>query len=170
MRVLVTGSRDWQDYEAVSGAIVRAVQAWLEIYPQLQRTTVTQSVVPHGACPTGADALADQFCTHVTNWTVERHPADWAAYGRAAGFRRNAEMVELGADLCLAFIGFCTSVRCDLNSLHPSHGASHTADLAEQRGIPTVRYHSPGLAAHLIPGSSPSRSDVEQSASAIHTN
>ena len=116
MRILVTGSRDWED----EGAIQSALEGFYDPYG-----TVT---VVHGACPRGADNMADYAAQAIPGFMVERHPADWNRHGKSAGFRRNAEMVNLGADVCLAFIK------------NGSRGATHTANLAERAGIPVRRF------------------------------
>ncbi|MEH0552542.1 SLOG family protein [Streptomyces sp. B21-101] len=117
-RILVTGSRDWDDELTVEGALAAAC------YQQVP------AVIVHGACRTGADAIASRWTrTHrVIGLVEESHPALWQWHGKSAGPRRNAEMVRLGADLCLAFIR------------NGSRGASHTARLAEQAGIPVRRF------------------------------
>lgn len=115
MRVLVTGSRDWADFQLVRDELAKLIE------PNNFLTVV------HGACPTGADAAADLWAGQ-NAWINERHPADWKTYKGGAGYRRNAEMVALGADLCLAFIR------------GGSRGATHTADLAEKAGITTRRF------------------------------
>jgi hypothetical protein len=128
-RILVTGSRDWAD------------ELWLahKLDAAVSHFGADNAVIVHGACPTGADQLADQWCeTYAIK--VERHPADWKQHGRSAGFLRNAEMVMLGADLCLAFINPCISPKCRNKRRHDSHGATHCADLAEKAGIETRRY------------------------------
>jgi len=96
-------------------------------------------VIVHGACPTGADKMADDFAKY-HDLSIDPHPADWNRLGRAAGPLRNAEMVALGADICLAFIGNCSSPRCHRPEPHPSHGATHCANLAERAGIPVRRF------------------------------
>jgi hypothetical protein len=88
-RVLITGSRTWRDYSVVEAAI-------------LDQVASGQAVIIHGACPTGADRIAQQVCEEY-GLHVEAHPADWDADGRAAGMLRNTKMVDLGADICLAF-------------------------------------------------------------------
>lgn len=114
MRILVTGSRDWEDVPTILAALVAESDG-------------TATTLVHGGCPTGADAIADSLSA-AFKVTVERHPADWARHGKRAGFVRNSEMVALGADVCLAFIR------------DESRGASMTADLAERAGIRTVRF------------------------------
>lgn len=131
MRILVTGSRDWSDDQAIRDALRGAASG-----------VASQDVtIVHGNCPTGADALADR-AARIFGMIRERHSADWSQ-GRKAGPQRNAAMVALGADLCLAFIGDCTSPRCHRKDRHPSHGASGCADLADAAGIPTKRYLTP---------------------------
>lgn len=112
--MLVTGSRDWDDWRTLSLALLDAADG---------RDDVT---VIQGAAR-GADHLAAQLARKM-GWEVESYPADWDRYGKSAGFRRNAEMVALGADVCLAFIK------------DDSRGATHCAGLAEKAGIPVRRF------------------------------
>ncbi len=109
-RVLITGSRTWTDTTTLRDVLAGH---WGD----------GRAVLVSGGCPTGADRLAEQCWTR---WGghIEQHPADWQAHGRAAGYRRNTRMVELGADVCLAFIR------------DHSPGARHTAHLATRPGTP----------------------------------
>lgn len=115
-RILVTGSRSWVDVETIRAALAAA--------------GCRGAVLVSGACPRGADAIAEGIWT-AWGMPVERHPADWQRLGKRAGFERNARMVALGADVCLAF------VRAG------SRGASHTVALAEAAGIPVLRWDAP---------------------------
>ena len=128
-RVLVTGSRTWED----DGMVRQALRAaWVEAKGR-------PLVVVHGHCKSGADAAADVWGTKMAatynDITVERHPARWrkpdGTRDRGAGWRRNAEMVAAGADLLLAFIKA------------ESRGATHCLKLAEKAGIPTQTWRAP---------------------------
>lgn len=94
-RILLTGSREWPDKEAVWAALNDAAAAHGPI------------TVVHGHCPTGADLYAHQWVTTMrairTGHTEEKHPADWNTFGRRAGAMRNQEMVDATAAVCLAF-------------------------------------------------------------------
>lgn len=111
-RILITGSRSWTDRITIHGA--------LDTWGGDGTTVVT------GACPKGADRLAEEEA-RALGYEVERHPADWSR-GKSGGFRRNEQMVRLGADVCLAFWD------------GQSRGTRHTIDLARSKGIETIVY------------------------------
>lgn len=92
MRVLVTGSRHWHNREAMRKALERVGAKF----------TTDRLVLVHGDCK-GADRMAAEIVAAWERWTVEAYPADWAGLGRGAGHARNQQMVDNGADVCLAF-------------------------------------------------------------------
>lgn len=122
-RAIVTGSRIYPNEADVWDALSMVVAERLG-----PGDTLT---VVHGDCPTGADRFAHNWCAAqdamtYTSYRVveERYPADWDRHGKAAGPIRNQEMVDLGADLVLAFV------------FGPSRGTHHCIAAAERAGIP----------------------------------
>lgn len=116
-RVLVTGSRLFTAAHIMQEALERAMDE-----------LGTDLVVMHGAAR-GVDELADVLAPAL-GLTVERWPAAWERWGRSAGLIRNHEMINSGADLCLAF---------RVDGL-PCNGTSHCARYAGMAGIP-VRWY-----------------------------
>jgi hypothetical protein len=111
-RLLITGSRDWTDYEFIRERLV-ALSA---------NHDYKLTIVEGGA--RGADWHAMCVATRY-GWPVEEFPADWSK-GRAAGIIRNQQMVDTMPDYCYAFIR------------NNSKGATHCANAAKKAGIPTV--------------------------------
>ena len=77
MRVLICGSRNWSDYEAILTRI--------EELP-------SDAVIVHGGAP-GADSIAG-FAGVLRGHKVEEHRADWRTHGKAAGPIRNQQMIN----------------------------------------------------------------------------
>ena len=84
MKILVTGSREWADEKAIEREFRKLPQG----------TTIV-----HGACPTGADSIADKLAMKF-GFQIRRYPADWdgerEATGspKAAGPKRNSKMIR----------------------------------------------------------------------------
>lgn len=142
MRILLTGSQDWSDRLFINKTLNDICKEFdLNHEPDEYGNTMpdpNKITIVHGDCVSGADHWAGWWC--VGNFfEAERHPADWSL-GKGAGYKRNAEMVSLGADLCLVFSKVCTKRNCIYPDVHGSHGASHTQKLSEKAGIPTRVY------------------------------
>lgn len=127
-RLLITGSRDWGMETDDTGQLTPQAMHERSLLWEKVRSCFDAdpaAVLVSGACATGADQQCEELWLSLGG-KVERHPAEWDEYGKSAGFRRNTEMVALGAHLCLAFIR------------HNSRGASHTVDEAARAGIVVI--------------------------------
>jgi hypothetical protein len=119
-RLLVTGSRTWDDVRIIE----QVLAVILDRHPE-------GVLLVHGSCPRGADAIAAAYAARTPGYQIEPHPADWRGYGRAAGYRRNAEMIALGADGCATFIR------------GGSPGSTSTIQLARAARIPVWLHTQP---------------------------
>ena len=115
-RLLVTGSRDWRNNATIHHALDLIL-----LVPN------DPPILVHGDA-NGVDTVAASYWASF-GFPVEPHPADWKRFGRKrAGVIRNAQMVQAGADQCLAFIR------------NYSLGATHCSQLALKAHIPTIIY------------------------------
>lgn len=120
-RVLVTGARDHADRWLVRGAL----EAELKHADFLG----VPMVAVEGQCPYGgADKLAEEWAMDQKRLSLDFDhdpiPANWDALGSIAGPYRNQQMVDLGANVCLAF------------PLPGSRGTWDCVRRAEAAGIP----------------------------------
>ena len=116
-RVLVTGSRNYDDKDILFDALADQYEPGM--------------IVVHGGAR-GADTLAGEWVKKMQTLgyqvVAEVHPADWDRHGKSAGAIRNQEMVDAGADVCLAF------------PEGESRGTRHCMKAAERAGIPVIDY------------------------------
>ena len=114
MRLLICGDRNWTD-----GEMVRR-----ELATVLARVGDEITVVSGTA--RGADTLGEVAAAEHPLVTIERYPARWDLYGRAAGPKRNQEMLDSGLDYVLAFH----------DDLMVSKGTRHMVTIARATGVP----------------------------------
>jgi hypothetical protein len=114
MRVLVCGSRDWEDREAIFRRLEKLPKDAVVIHGAASRRI--------GGIERSADMLADESA-RLLGLEVERFPANWRI-GKRAGRERNLQMINSEPDLVLAF------------QRDQSPGTQHTIGLARKREIP----------------------------------
>lgn len=121
MKLLITGSRDWKEK--------RTIRNVLSDFP-------AGTVLVHGDCR-GADRIAGSIGKQL-GFDVRPYPANWQAYGNAAGPIRNQEMLDkenIDGDkihICIAFH----------DDLEQSKGTKDMLEKASNAGVDTRLYFS----------------------------
>lgn len=111
-RLVIAGSRGFEDYSALSGAVDDFLK---QLAPKRPVTIVSGTA-------RGADRLGEQYA-HQKGYALEEYPANWHYFGKAAAVKRNAQMAEI-ADAAIVFWD------------GQSAGAKSMIECAEARGIP----------------------------------
>lgn len=92
MRVIIAGSRDFNDY--------RLLEKRMNYY--LQNIKYKEEIIIISGVANGADKLGERYAKEY-GYRVIQFPANWDKYGRGAGHIRNEEMAQ-NANACVVFI------------------------------------------------------------------
>ena len=90
-RIVVAGCRDYKNYEEVKKYIDSCISDICKEY----------KLIFISGCCRGVDALGERYAKE-SGYKIERYPAEWKKYGRAAGPIRNEKMAAC-ADLIICF-------------------------------------------------------------------
>ena len=115
-RIIVAGGRDFDNYILLSET--------LDVV--LKRYTLSEVSIVSGCCQ-GADTLGERYAKE-HGIPVVRFPADWQAYGKAAGPLRNRKMAEYASEGEGVLVAFWDG---------KSRGTASMIRLAEKYGLET---------------------------------
>lgn len=90
-RIVIAGCRNYSNYNLAKEFIETCIS---DMPPQ------TKIIIISGGCK-GADTLGERFAKE-NGYEIEKYPAQWNKYGRAAGPKRNRIMAEK-CDLVICF-------------------------------------------------------------------
>lgn len=134
IRVLVTGSRDWD-------AAITMQRVFLALLARCEVGPVHTVTVVHGGAR-GADQQAGHTA-RLLGAKEEVHMADWTRHGRGAGHIRNADMLAAGRpDFAVAF-------KADFDRHLTRGGTENMVGLLLRAGVPTWLCSSPSSLVRL---------------------
>lgn len=120
MKLIVTGSRDWE-----------SIEHFEIIYRELSKFPAG-TILVHGAC-WGVDTIADLIGREL-GFVIREYPADWARYNNPAGMIRNHVMLKTEhqpaepVNLVLAFH----------DNIETSKGTKGMLRIAKKAKVPTL--------------------------------
>lgn len=110
---LVVGSRSFNDYELMERKLDKILSNFEKV------------VIVSGGCKKGADFLAERYAKE-RGYPLKIFYADWGAYGKSAGFRRNVQLHEyISKAKCRGCVAFWDG---------KSKGTEHSFELAKKYG------------------------------------
>ena len=118
-RIIIAGGRSFSDYKLLKDK--------LDYYLRDKVRQGYEIIIISGTA-NGADKLGEKYAME-RGYKIERYPADWNKYGKAAGYRRSVQMAQI-ANACVVFLD------------GRSPGSKHMIDIATNKGLPLriVRY------------------------------
>ena len=108
-RVIIAGSRNFVNYEMLRDTMDKLL------------ANIEEDIVVVCGMARGADLLGKMYADE-KGYIVDKFPADWVRYGKAAGYIRNEQMAK-NADALVAFWD------------GSSRGTKHMIDLAKKYGL-----------------------------------
>lgn len=113
MKVIIAGSRDFNDYNALCDFCDNALQNQSNV-----------EIVSGTA--DGADKLGERYASE-KQYSLKQFPADWDKHGKSAGYKRNVQMAEYADALIVFWNG-------------ESKGTRHMINIANLNNLPTKIY------------------------------
>ena len=111
MKVIVAGSRNFNDYVTLSKVLDMALDTIKD---------KSKIVIVSGKAK-GADSLGERYAND-KGYKIKEFPADWDAHGKSAGYIRNEEMAKYSDALIAFWDG-------------TSRGTKHMVDLANKHKL-----------------------------------
>ncbi len=114
-RLVIAGSRTFNDYELLK----KKCDFYLS-----NKIKENEEIIIVSGTANGADKLGERYAQE-RGFKIEGYPAKWDLYGKSAGYKRNAEMVDVADAVIVFWDG-------------KSRGTKHTIDLAQKKGVKLV--------------------------------
>lgn len=123
MNILICGSRDWNNFATIKKYLEELKNTY-----ELSNQTPNQSItIIHCGCK-GADSIAG-YLAEKLGFQVRIFKADWTKYWKAAGLKRNQQMLDEGKpNLVVAFH----------DALEDSKGTLNMVSRAKKVGIKVI--------------------------------
>lgn len=115
MRIMVTGSRTWKNFDALNFGLAAT---WHKMGDPVD------PILVHGGA-LGVDRMSRDIWES-RGWTCEEYLADWKGLGKKAGFVRNDVMLNSNIDHIVAFMEGPTPGTCDAFSKSYALGIPRT--------------------------------------------
>ncbi|WP_287550354.1 DUF2493 domain-containing protein [Clostridium sp.] len=122
MRIIIAGSRDFNNYNKLKSETLRIVK---ELKEEDYNTKREEVEIVSGTAR-GADQLGERFAKEF-NLGLARFPANWHEFGKRAGYLRNSEMSE--------YAKLDKEIGVLIAFWNGSKGTKHMIDLATKDGL-----------------------------------